>query len=287
MGFFSTSYALGGLVATPVCGWFAYSVFDSWRAAFFAGGAIILALLTVFVLFQKNSPGEVGLPDIDVIDEDMPRAPREADVPITRGRMRFADLLVAARHDPMVARLGLVYFLLKPARYAILLWGPVLVLQAMPGISKLTAIMVPIAFGVTGMVAPIVFGWVSDTVFDARRVPACVIGLAMLVGVLTLWGPATRTGSVFLVCTMLAALGFAAYGADSMVSGVAAVDFGTSRYAAGAAGFINGCGSIGAILGGFLPGYVGGTALFYGFAVAAALAAVILIPQWNRRPVSA
>lgn len=187
----------------------------------------------------------------------------------------------------MVMRLGIAYFLLKPARYAILLWGPVLVLQSMPGVDKITAVLVPIAFGVAGMIAPIAFGWLSDSVFDARRVPACVLSLAMLVGVLCLWAPMTATGSVGLVCVALALIGLAAYGADAMISGVAAVDFGTSRYAAGSAGFINGCGSVGAILGGLLPGYFGGTSLFYGFAVAAGIAAAVLLPHWNRRPVGA
>ncbi|MEN5072519.1 MFS transporter [Isoptericola cucumis] len=288
MGMFSTSYAFGGLVAGPVAGFFAYSVFHDWRAAFFTGGVVILALLVVFVTLQRNNLRECGLPDIDVIDSDLPEAgEKTAEIEEGRRRMRLADLLAAARHDSMILRLGISYFLLKPARYAILLWGPVLVIQAMPEVDKLTAVLVPIAFGVAGVVAPIVCGWLSDTVFGARRVPVCVISLALLVGVLCLWGPMTATGSVPLVCGALALIGLAAYGADAMISGVAAVDFGTSRHAAGAAGFINGCGSVGAILGGLLPGYLGGGALFYGFAVAAAIAAAVLAPQWNRRPVSA
>lgn len=293
MGMFSTSYAFGGLVAAPVAGWFAYSVFDSWRAAFFAGGGIILVLLLVFLLLQRNNLRECGLPTIDVIDSTPPGATASADRPepvepaAERRRVRPADLLSAARHDPMVLRLGLSYFLLKPARYAILLWGPVLVLQAIPGIDKITAVLVPVAFGVAGLIAPIALGWISDTLFDARRVPVCVLSLAALVGVLCAWGPLTASGSVWLVCAALALIGLAAYGADAMISGVAAVDFGTSRHAAGAAGFINGFGSVGAILGGLLPGYFEGTALFFGFAVAAAAAAVILLPSWNRRPVSA
>jgi MFS transporter, OPA family, glycerol-3-phosphate transporter len=284
---FSTSYAFGGLVAAPVAGWIAYSVFDSWRVAFFAGGGIILVLLLVFLTLQRNNLRECGLPDIDVIDSTPPADADEPAEPVERRRVRPADLLAAARHDSMVLRLGLSYFLLKPARYAILLWGPVLVLQAMPGIDKITAILVPVAFGVAGLVAPIALGWMSDTLFDARRVPVCVLSLAVLVGVLCLWGPLTASGSVWLVSAALALIGLAAYGADAMISGVAAVDFGTSRYAAGSAGFINGCGSVGAILGGLLPGYFGGTALFFGFAVAATAAATILVPQWNRRPVSA
>lgn len=291
MGMFSTSYAFGGLVAAPVAGFFAYSVFDDWRIAFFTGGIIILALVGVFLVLQRNNLRECGLPDIDVIDSDLPAAGEKAEeieeIEESRRRMRMSDLLAAARHDSMILRLGLSYFLLKPARYAILLWGPVLVIQAMPGVDKLTAVLVPVAFGVAGVVAPIAGGWLSDTVFGARRVPVCVLSLALLVAVLCLWGPMTATGSVPLVCGALALIGLAAYGADAMISGVAAVDFGTSRHAAGAAGFINGCGSVGAILGGLLPGYLGGAALFYGFAVASAVAAIILAPQWNRRPVSA
>lgn len=293
MGMFSTSYAFGGLVAAPVAGFFAYSVFDSWRAAFFAGGVVILALLLLFTSLQRNNLRECGLPDIDVIDEDLPAAgdARDAvemqEVEDNRKRVRPRDLLAAARHDSMVARLGICYFLLKPARYAVLLWGPVLVLKAMPHVEKLTAVLVPIAFGVAGMVAPVLLGWVSDTVFAARRVPVCVLSLLGLVVVLCLWQPLTASGSVALVCVSLGLIGFMAYGADALISGVAAVDFGTSKYAAGAAGFINGCGSIGAILGGLLPGYFGGTALFYGFAVAALVAAVILVPAWNRRPTNA
>jgi OPA family glycerol-3-phosphate transporter-like MFS transporter len=296
MGMFSTSYAFGGLVAAPVAGWIAYGLFDSWRVAFLAGGGIILVLLLVFLALQRNNLRECGLPDIDVIDSAQPVAqpatqpgtqPDPPAEPEQRRRVRPADLLAAARHDSMVLRLGLSYFLLKPARYAILLWGPVLVLQAVPGIDKVTAVLVPIAFGVAGLVAPIALGWISDTAFGARRVPVCVLSLVLLIGVLCLWGPLTSSGSIWLISTALALIGLAAYGADAMISGVAAVDFGTSRHAAGSAGFINGCGSVGAILGGLLPGYFGGTALFFGFAGAAAVAAAILAPHWNRRPISA
>jgi sugar phosphate permease len=65
MGMFSTSYAFGGLVAAPVVGWLAYSVFDSWRVAFLAGGGIILVLLLLFLALQRNNLRECGLPDID------------------------------------------------------------------------------------------------------------------------------------------------------------------------------------------------------------------------------
>lgn len=62
LGFWSTNYAFGGLVAAPVLGWVAYSVFDSWRVAFFSGAAVVLAVLLGVLVFQRNRPTDVGLP---------------------------------------------------------------------------------------------------------------------------------------------------------------------------------------------------------------------------------
>lgn len=56
LGVWSTNYAFGGLVAPPFLGWIAYSVLDSWRAAFLAGAATLAVVLLLFVLLQRNSP---------------------------------------------------------------------------------------------------------------------------------------------------------------------------------------------------------------------------------------
>lgn len=297
MGFFSTSYAFGGLVAVPVMGWVAYSVFDSWRWAFFTGAAVMAVVLIIFLIFQRNSTEELGLPGIDedLAKFDEPytgkgiRGAGKSPVPVVKPENKFklADLMAAVRHDPMVLRLGIVYFMLKPARYAVLLWGPVLVIDAIPGIDAFTAVMVPITFGIAGVVAPIAIGWASDTFFGARRIPPTVLSLALLVVTLVIWQPVANTGSIWAVAILLGAVGFFAYSADAMVSGVAAVDFGTSKYAAGAAGFINGCGSVGAILGGLLPGFFSTVTVFYVFAATAAFAALLIVPSWNKRPEAA
>lgn len=279
MGLFATSYAFGGLVAVPVMGWVAYSLFDSWRWAFFTGAAVLAAVLIVFLVLQRNSPEEAGLPAVDGATGAARRG--------SGTRFRWADLFAAVRHEPVVLLLGVVYFLLKPARYAVLLWGPVLVLDAIPGLTEVTAVMVPIAFGVAGVIAPVLAGWVSDTFFAARRVPPTVISLVLLLVALLVWQPVARTQSVVLLAALLGVVGLCAYSADAMVSGVAAVDFGTSQHAAGAAGFINGCGSVGAILGGLLPGFLSADVVFSVFACTAGVAAAILIPSWNKRPAAA
>ncbi|MDF3341148.1 MFS transporter [Mycolicibacterium septicum] len=290
LGLWSTNYAFGGLVAAPILGWAAYDVFGSWRAAFFTGAAIVVGVFVLVLLFQRNRPQDVGLPPIEeyrasqdaregVELEESPEAEVVAE-PATSWR----ESLKAVLSDSMVRTLGASYFLLKPARYAILLWGPVIVAERLVDGDKFQAVTIPVAFGVAGVIAPILLGRISDRVFNARRVPACVISLAILVAVLALFGPLTATGSPWVMVVVLGLIGLSVYGADAMISCVAAVDFGTSKHAGTAAGFINCCGSVGAILGGLLPGYLSTSTLFYGFAGAALLSMLLLIPHWNRMP---
>lgn len=162
--------------------------------------------------------------------------------------------------------------------------GPVLVSRRLPDIDKVGAVLIPIAFGAAGVLAPIVVGWVSDRLFASRRVPPCVLALALLTATLVLFMPLTATGSVPVMIGVLAVIGLTVYAADSMISCVAAVDFGTDKGAGTAAGLVNGCGSVGAILGGLLPGFLSAGALFTGFAGAALLAGLLMLPHWNRLP---
>ncbi|MED5814454.1 MFS transporter [Mycolicibacterium sp. 050232] len=287
LGLWSTNYAFGGLVAAPILGWVAYDVFGTWRAAFFAGAAVVAAVFVLVLLFQRNRPQDVGLPPIEEYHakeqiaalDDSPEAEAVAE-PTPSWR----ESLKVVLSDRMVRTLGASYFLLKPARYAILLWGPVIVAERLVDGDKFQAVTIPVAFGIAGVVAPILLGRISDRVFSARRVPACVISLGILVAVLALFGPLTATGSPWIMVAVLGLIGLSVYGADAMISCVAAVDFGTSKHAGTAAGLINCCGSVGAILGGLLPGYLSTTTLFYGFAGAALISMLLLIPHWNRMP---
>lgn len=284
LGLWSTNYAFGGLAAPPFLGWVAYSVFDSWHAAFLAGAATLAVVLLLFVLFQRNAPKDVGLveptEETDAASDSgstPERAPAEA--PLTSLALYRETL-----RDRMVLTLGLSYFLLKPARYAILLWGPVIVSRRLPEIDKVGATLIPVAFGVAGILAPMLVGWVSDRLFQSRRAPACVIALGVLTAALALFMPLTAAKSPEVMIAVLAVIGLSVYAADSMISCVAAVDFGSAKGAGTAAGLVNGCGSIGAILGGLLPGFLSGGVLFTGFAGAALLAGLLMLPHWNRLP---
>jgi OPA family sugar phosphate sensor protein UhpC-like MFS transporter len=276
LGYWSTCYAFGGLVATPFAGWWAYDLYRDWRMAFFSSAVVVLVVAVLFFLLQRNRPEDVGLPPVEIELEPVSKAavPRES---------MWAGLRTVMKNRTVLF-LGLAYFMLKPARYAILLWGPVIIYERMPEIGKVASAIVPTSFELAGLIGPILIGIASDKYFGARRIPACVLSLVVLTACLALFVPAMQSGSLYVVVGLLFMMGLTLYGPDSMISGSAAIDFGSKDGAASAAGFVNGCGSVGAVLGGLLPGYFDTITVFVVFTGAALLAAAMLIPFWNSRP---
>jgi sugar phosphate permease len=90
-------------------------------------------------------------------------------------------------------------------------------------------------------------------------------------------------------------MGFLVLIPDSLISGAAAIDFGTKKGASTASGVINGCGSLGQMIGVILPGSVESLLgkgqdiwpiVFIGLGVSLALAGLLLATQWNRVPLT-
>jgi sugar phosphate permease len=278
LGLWSSCYAFGGLVASPFAGWWAYTLIGTWHAAFFSSAAVVGLVAVLFFIFQRNTPQDVGLPAVE------PEPELTADESYAQSKISALEPLKEILRNRTVLILGLAYFLLKPARYAILLWGPVIVFEQMPSVGKVGAAIIPTSFELAGLLGPILLGLASDKLFGARRMPACVLSLLALTVSLALFMGALHTGSVMLVVALLFVMGLTLYGPDSMISGAAAIDFGTAKAGATAAGFVNGCGSVGAILGGLLPGYFDSVTVFIVFAGCAMFSALVLIPHWNSRP---
>jgi len=278
LGLWSSCYAFGGLVASPFAGWWAYTLIGTWHAAFFSSAVVVALVAVLFFFLQRNKPEDVGLPAVEPEPQSMAPGPSLCSV--------WQPLREILRNRTVLT-LGLAYFLLKPARYAILLWGPVIVFEQMPSVGKVGAAIIPTAFELAGLLGPIIIGLASDKLFGARRMPACVISLLLLTVTLALFMAAMNSGSIALVVGLLFVMGLTLYGPDSMISGAAAIDFGSAKAGATAAGFVNGCGSVGAVLGGLLPGYFDSVTVFIVFAGCALFSALVLLPHWNSRPVAA
>jgi len=279
-GWWSTNYSIGGLIASPFAG-FAAEYFGSWRFAFYITAAAFLAIWFVFLALQRNRPEDLGLQSVEEHScEPMLEKETYENEPFWTGiRKTLAK--------PMVLRLAAAYFLLKPTRYAILFWGPVIVNERL-GTGAMKSGILSAAFELGGPLGVLAAGYASDRLFRARRVPVCVIFLVLLAIVTFSFGALTGGGSRWMMAGTLFAIGFLLFGPDSVVVGTAAVDFGTKKGASSAAGFINGVGSLGAVLGGSLPGVIsqrwGWEPLFHVLGVCVLVAALLLLPRWNAVP---
>jgi OPA family sugar phosphate sensor protein UhpC-like MFS transporter len=284
-GWWGTNYAIGGLIATPFA---AYAVhrFSDWRFAFYVPAAAFLVIGLLFVIFQRNRPEDAGLQSIEEYSCEPTPVPETGVGSESKRESSWASIVGTLR-KPMVLRLAFTYFLLKPTRYAILFWGPLIVKEKL-GTGVVQSGLISVMFELGGPLGVVAAGYASDKLFRARRIPVCVIFLLLLSAVTFSFGALTSGGSSWMMAATLFAIGFFLFGPDSVVVGTAAVDFGSKKGASSAAGFINGVGSVGAVLGGSLPGIVsqrwGWEPLFYALGGCVFVAALLLLPKWNAVP---
>ena len=281
MGFWCTNYAVGGWVATVVAAVAAEKF--GWRYAFFLPAAGLLAIAALFYVFQRNRPEDVGLPPIETYHAEKMGIEPEAILP--RSDRTPWTVVKDVLRSPMVLMLCFTYFCLKPARYLLLFWGPQYIHETLDTGVAVSA-FVSSTFELGGPIGVLLGGLISDKVFGSRRVPVAVISLLMLAVIFYFMKAIPHTklalgGALFVIGLFL-------YAADSLLSGTAAVDFGTEEGASTASGLINGSGSIGQIIGPAIPGLVpkswGWSGVFGILSLTMLFAGLVLAPRWNAMP---
>ena len=282
LGLWCTNYSVGGLAAAIYAGYLGQRF--GWRYAFFIPAATLLVIWILFLFFQRNRPEDVGLPPVDVYHQEPVAVIKPGDLPGDEPEGSWKVILQVIR-NPVVLLLALVYFCLKPVRYALLFWGPKYVHERL-GAGMAESGLLSGMFEFAGPFSIVAAGLVSDRLFGTRRMPVSIICM-LLLGVMLLFLddlPRSRwilAGSLFL-------LGLLTYAPDALISAVAPVDFGTQKGASTASGFINGAGSLGAIIGGTVPGFFadqwGWQGVFTLLAGAVFMAALLLLPKWNALP---
>lgn len=282
LGLWCTNYAVGGLIASVLASYVAERL--GWRYAFYVPAAALMGVWVLFYLFQRGRPEDVGLPSVETYHNEPTPVLKAGEMPEDEPEGSWKVIREVAT-NPMVLLLGLVYFCLKPTRYAILFWGPKYIYDRL-GSGMAEAGLLSALFELAGPISILSMGFVSDRVFGARRMPVSIICLLLLGGLLLLLDhlPPTR----WALGSSLFLLGFLAFAPDSMVAGVTVVDFGTKKGASTAAGLVNGMGSLGALVGGVIPGLLqenwGWQRVFTCLAIAAFVAALLLLPKWNAVP---
>ncbi|MCH7963272.1 MAG: MFS transporter [Bacteroidetes bacterium] len=287
MGWWATNYTIGGLIGAPFAGLMAV-YFGGWRFAFFIPAIVLAVIVILFFLLQKNKPQDMGLPPIEEYHREEPASEEVSnDEIISEPEEGSWKSIIEVIKNPMVLRLGAVYFFIKPTRYAILFWGPLYISELL-GTGMAESAIVNAAFFLAGPFSVLAAGYASDIIFQSRRMPYCVISMFALAILLFFFNDLASVHSSLVSAGLLFSVGFLIYGPDSLVSATAAVDFGTRKGASTASGVINGMGSVGAIAGGTIPGFFkdswGWDGVFMFLSVSVLIAGLLMISKWNALP---
>jgi OPA family sugar phosphate sensor protein UhpC-like MFS transporter len=144
------------------------------------------------------------------------------------------------------------------------------------------------SFFLAGPLSVVAAGYASDKLFQSRRMPYSIISMLTLAVLLFFFNDLAAVHSRLVTAGLLFLVGFLIMGPDSLVSATAAVDFGTRKGASTAAGIINGLGSVGAVVGGTIPGFFkdswGWEGVFSFLAASVLIAGLLMVPKWNALP---
>jgi OPA family sugar phosphate sensor protein UhpC-like MFS transporter len=297
VGWWCTHYTVGAALALPFAGWMMkwYGRSDTcpngkplfipyWPAAFWSCAAVVAAVTAVAWILLRNRPEDIGLPPIEDYHGEPQSLVTEEEV-IESAPEGSWKLVGEVLSSPRIWMLALAYFSIKLTRYVFIFWGPMYVEESLGSdvdASAMTAAAMPIG----GLVGVISIGYVTDKVFQARRAPAAVLSLLATAAILFVF--LTSIKSVWIMGAFFFLVGVFLMGPDSVISATAAMDFGTKRGAGTAVGFVNGIGSIGGILGGYLPGRMTTEAnwspLFAVLMIGLLTSACLLTPLWRTKP---
>lgn len=236
-GIWGTCYQLGGIAGKALAAFLLGWLGMAW--SYFGSSIALLAITVLFAFWARERPQSVGLSLEDEAEPDAPAA--------------NAGGILTAQPTPLpagwigsIVAMGLIYFGFKFLRYALDSWSA-LILGDQFGMSATRAGYWSAAFDWVGFLGVIAGGVWSDRTAGARRTPVIFwMTLSCLGFTFLMWFVGLSSVTLFIV--LLGLIGFTAMGPDSLLSGACAMDAGTRRQAALAAGIINGLGSVGPIV---------------------------------------
>jgi sugar phosphate permease len=231
MGIWATNFQVGGVAANALASWALGALGFRW--SFFLGTAIVLLSATFYFFNQRNRPEDAGLPPFR--DEDESPGEASTDERIAWPRAVWINTFLV----------GGFYFFIKFIRYAVWSWAPYL-LKKYYALSPSDAGYLSTVFDVAGIAGVITVGFLSDRLFSGRRTKVSFFSVLMMAVACTFLFLLGRE-SLTLFAIGIGMIGFFLYGPDALMSGAAAIEVGSKRSAARAAGIINGMGAVGSV----------------------------------------
>jgi sugar phosphate permease len=254
-----------------------------WRRSFWIPAGVLTVIALCFVTFTRNRPSDAGLPEIA---EDDSAGGGPAQNAAVDAELSSREILAVVLKNSVVWLISTMYFFTKMGRYALLFWLPYYMVEHL-GYSLAEAGYTSILYEAGGFLGIVAAGYVSDKLFQARRMPVGALGM-WGVAMTCLFHPQLAAWSHLGNAIGISLIGFFTYGPDALMSGAAAIDAGSPRAAGLAAGVINGVGSLGQMVSGFIVAFIasrlGWDSLFYFFVAISAVAGCLLAVKWNWIP---
>lgn len=271
MGVIGTSYQLGSALTIALSGALISASGGDYRAAF-AIPAVLLSIVGVHAWFRlRETPDEGEAPGV---------------VPPVKEKAPLAETLWLTLTNYRIWILAAALFGLDIVRYGFLDWAPGH-LKTVHGSGTLLSALKVAVFPLAGAVGALLSGWITDRFFQSRRAPMIAVSLG-IVGVLTLAYERFVPLGVAPTVACLVGIGFFIYAAQILIVGTAAQDFARKGKTAGAAGFIDFMGYMGAFAGDVVTGWFLKNKNFEGairfWAIAALVSAVLAATLWAHRP---
>ena len=292
MGLLGTCYQFGGafswLLAFFLTGYFAQKMSGDWRAVFLVPSLLFAIVGVIFFMFIRNRPEDVGLEPVE--KENGTTVNNTA--PGSVHYQTIASNVVSTLKNPYLWIIAITFFLLDMNRYGFVNWLPAFLddtagAETGTFMANFKEVMKRVIHPLAGSAGAFMAGWATDRFFGGRRAPV-IAGMLLVLGLSSILFPYIDPGNSWIIILVVALIGFCTYGPHILMVGHAAQDFGKKSGAAGAAGFIDGMGYIGASLAGWYAGKLidshGYQFTFVIFGLAAIIGAFFVSIIWKVGP---
>lgn len=230
LGWWSTSYILGGFLASSLTTWLTVHTGAVAQGGFEPSYLVVSAILLLAALvfyFETR-----GMPE--------PRMREGAQEQFCAGSAQSWRRVLGDRNIRYIAAM---YFFLKMTRYTLLFWLPRYLVSS-GGYANWSAAHIASCFEILGIAGPIAVGYIVERWLVGRHMQLGAIMLYALAFVCLLH-PLLASSSTFGMVVSVSLMGMLIHGSDLLMSGMAVLDTSPSYIHGRSIGFVNGIGSIG------------------------------------------
>ena len=232
LGWWSTSYILGGFLASSLTAWLmthtGIVAGTAFQPAYLVSSAVLLGTALFFYYGTKGIP--------------QPK-PDDTDATNLSSRKAQAGPWRSILADRTIRIVSAMYFFLKMTRYTLLFWLPHYLVSSI-GYSTYAAAHTASCFEVFGFLGPIAVGYAVERWFSEQRM-GLGAGMLYALAFICLLHPLLAGSGWFGVVVSISLMGFLIHGSDLLMSGMTVLHAVPGELQGRAVGFVNGIGSIG------------------------------------------